>query len=115
MTAEGRGSLPVALGERSRGAIAQAQANHLALARPDGQPIMRGDLRSLLLRVDRFLLTVDDKTVDAVLDVGAPIGHAENALGVGLVLREQQRGVAVAVQVTFAQFGINRLDGRRRR
>ena len=58
---------------------------------------------------------MDDVVVDAVLDVRAAIGDAEDALGVGLVLGEQQRHVPFAVEVAFAQFGIDGLDDSVRR
>ena len=76
---------------------------------------MRRRLGALLLRVHRLFLAVDDVVVDAVLDVGAAVGHAEDALRVGLVLREQQRRVALAVEVALAQLGIDRLDDALRR
>ena len=60
-------------------------------------------LGPFLLRVHRVLLAVDDVVVDAVLDVGTAVGNAEDALRVGFVLGEQQRRVAVAVEVALAQ------------
>ena len=51
-----------------------------------------------------------DIVVDAVLDVGGSVGNAEDPLGVGFVLREQQGHVAFAIQVSLAQIGIDRLD-----
>jgi hypothetical protein len=67
-------------------------------------------LRSLLLRIYRRLLAAYDIVVDAVLDVGSPVGNAEDPLGIGFVLREQQRHIAFTVQVALAQFGIDCLD-----
>ena len=58
---------------------------------------------------------MDDVVVDAVLDVRAAVGHAEDALRVGFVLREQQRHVAFAVEVALAQLGIDCLDDALRR
>ena len=46
---------------------------------------------------------MNDVVVDAVLDVGRSVGDAKNALRVGLVLREQEGNVAVAVKVELAQ------------
>ena len=70
--------------------LVQPEPNHLAFAGLDRQPIMGRGLRPLLLRIHRVLLAVDDVVVDAVLDVGGAIGHAEDALRVGFVFREQQ-------------------------
>ena len=53
-------------------------------------------------------LAVDDVVVDAVLDVRGAVGDAEDALGVGLVLGEQQRDIALAVEVALAQLGDRR-------
>ena len=66
-------------------------------------------LGSLLLRIDGRCLAVDDVVVDAVLDVGGPVRHAEDPLRIGFVLREQQGHVAFAIQVALAQVGIDRL------
>src|SRR5262249_61814047 len=40
----------------------------------------------------------------------APVGDTDDALGVGLLLREQQRRLPIAVEVALSQFGIRRLD-----
>ena len=48
-------------------------------------------------------LAVDDVVVDAVLDVGRPIGHAKDALRVGFVLGEEQGRVPLAVEVALAE------------
>ncbi len=69
---------------------------------------------AFVLRVHGLLPTVDDVVVDAVLDVRAAVGHAEDALGVGLVLREQQRRVAFAVEVSLSERGMDRLNDARR-
>ncbi len=50
----------------------------------------------------------DHAVVDAVLDVRGPVGDAEDALRVGLVLREQEGHITVAVQVELAEFGVRR-------
>ena len=46
------------------------------------------------------------------LTYGVRFGDAEQPLGVGLVLGEQQRGVALAVEVALAQLGMRRRDRR---
>ena len=48
-------------------------------------------LCSSFLGIYGAFLPVNDVVVDAVLDVRAAVGNAEDALRVGLVLREQQR------------------------
>ena len=52
---------------------------------------MHGSLRSALLRIDGVFLAMDDVIVDAVLDIGAAVRHAEDSLRVGLVFREEER------------------------
>lgn len=71
---------------------------------------MRRDLGSFQVRVHGPLLAVDHVVVDSVLDVRRPIGNAKNALGIGFVLREQERNVSLAIEVPFSESGINRLD-----
>ena len=91
-----------------RGRRGQAQAHHLGGAGGDGQRVVRGRLRAFALRVDGIGTAVQEVLVDAVLDVGRGRGDAEDPPGVGLVLREQERRGAVAVQVARAQLGMGR-------
>ena len=86
-----------------------AEADRLRLTWIDGQPIMGRRFRPLLLRIHHVRPTVDDIVVDTVLDVGAAIGNAEDALSVGLVLGKQPGRVAVAVEVALAEYGVDYL------
>ena len=107
-------ALAVALGQRRR-ATSQAQPDHLAFAGLHRQPVVGRGLGARLLRVHRVRLAVDDEVVDPVLDVRAAVGHAEDPLRVRLVLGEQQRRIAVAVEVALAQRRVDRLDDAARR
>ena len=53
---------------------------------------------------------MDDVVVDAVLDEGSAVLHAEQPLRVGFVFREQQRRLALAIEITLAQLGFVRPD-----
>ena len=44
------------------------------------------------------------------LDIGAAIGHAEDALRVGFVIRKQQRWLVVTVKKPLPEFEMRRLD-----
>src|SRR5262250_1830351 len=66
---------------------------------------MRRDLGSLLLRVHSLFAAMDNIVIDAVLDIRTAVGNAEDALGVGFIFGEKQGRVAVAVEVSFSQFG----------
>ena len=72
-------------------------------------------LRSGFLRIHRPGLTENDAVVDAVLDVRAAVGNAEDALRVGFVFREQKRRVPFAVKVPFSKLGAGGLDDAARR
>ena len=94
---------------KAAGARREPQPNHLA-TRPGCtvSAIVGRHLGPVLLRIHRVLLAVDDVVVDAVLDVGTAVGHAEDPLRVGFVLGEQQRHVALAIEVALAQLGMRR-------
>jgi hypothetical protein len=53
---------------------------------------------------------VNDKIVDAVLDVRGPIGDPKDPLGIRFILGEEQRRIPVAVKVALAQPGVDGLD-----
>ena len=67
---------------------------------------MRRRLGADPLGIDRILLAVHDVAVDPIFDVRAAVGRSEDTLRVGLILSEQQRDISLAVQVTFAEFGV---------
>src|SRR2546425_3069592 len=96
--------------QRGRGNLREAEPNDLALARADAQVIVRGGFRPLLVRVHSLTLAVDEVVVDAVLDVRAAAGGSEDALRVGLVLREQQGRVTLTIEVALSQAGTHGLD-----
>src|SRR4029079_12806186 len=104
------GAIP--LGEGGRGLVAQPQANYLTRAGADRNAGMGARVRRLPRRVRHVVLAVDDVVVDAVLDVGAAVGHAEDPLRVGLVLGEQQLRLARAVEEAPAELGVAALHGR---
>ena len=89
---------------------AEPEPNHLAFAGRHVQVIMRGGLRPFLLGIHGLLATVDDVVVDAILDVWAAIGDAENALGVRFVFGKEQWHGPLAREVALPQFGIDGLD-----
>jgi hypothetical protein len=63
---------------------------------------MSRGLCALLLRIDCVLPAVNNAVVDAVLDVRAVIGSAENALRVGFVLGEQERWISRGLARIYA-------------
>ena len=94
--AEGRGG---------RGVV-KPQPERLRLAGLDGEGIVRGGLRALLLGIHRVRAAMDDAAVDPVLDEGRPVGGVEETLGVGLVLGEEERGRAITGEVPRAELGV---------
>src|SRR5215471_18156734 len=68
--------------------------------------IMGGSFGAGVRRVDRLLLSVHDGVVDAVFDVRIGVGRAKEPRVVGLVLGEEQRDVALTVQVALAYEGV---------
>src|SRR5262249_33469547 len=77
------------------------QLDALACAHRDA--IVGGGLGPDLLRIHRLGAAMHQVVVDAVLDPAAAVGRAEEALVVGLVLREDERRVLVAEEIALAQ------------
>ena len=69
--------------------VGQPQSNHHRLARTNREPVVRRCLRSGVLRIDGFSDPIHDIVIDPVFYVGSAILRSEQALGVGLVFREQ--------------------------
>ena len=70
-------------------------------------------LRSRFLGVDGVVISVDHVVVDSIFDVRRGVGRAKDPLVVGLVFREQQRDISLAVQIALPQIGVrgcNRLS-----
>jgi hypothetical protein len=63
-------------------------------------------LRPRSIGIHRFAAAVDDVAVDPILDVGRAVGRAEEALGVGLVLGEEQLRGTVAGKKPIAETGV---------
>ncbi len=72
----------------------QPQPHRGAAAGRQLEAVPRRRLRADGRRVDGALPPGDDAVVERVLDVRRPVGFAEQALGVGLVVGEQQLGEA---------------------
>ena len=100
---------------RPRRDVGEPQPNHLALAggRPSGDSGPRP--WSLLLRVHRALLAVDDVVVDAVLDVGRAVGTPKMRCVLVSFSVNSSGDVAFAVEVALAELGIDGLDDAARR
>ena len=96
--------------EVGRTDVGEAQAEDLMSAGVDGEAIVGRGLRARLPGVHGLLLAQYHAVVDPILDVRGPVGDPEDALGVGLVLGEQERDIPVAVQEELAQFGMIRGD-----
>ena len=79
-------------------AVAEAQAHAGALARTQAQGVVGSGLGAGLGRVHALAAGVHHAFVDAVLDVWVLIPSAVEALEVGLVFGEQQRGRAFTVE-----------------
>ena len=88
--------------------LGEAQANDAMSARLDGEAIVGRGFRARPPGIHGLRPAQDHAVVDAVLDVRGPVGDAEDALRVGLVLREQEGHISVAVQVELAEFGVRR-------
>ena len=63
-------------------------------------------LRPRSIGIHRFAAAVDDVAVDPILDIGRAVGRAEEALGVGLVLGEEQLRGTVAGKKPIAETGV---------
>ena len=97
--------------------IGEAPAHRDRLAGGDRRVVVRGGLRALLRGVDPVGPAMHDGLADAVLDVGSGIGDAKEALGVGVVLGEQERGPvrkAVEIPPASAEVGVLGAHGRPR-
>src|SRR5271166_4841684 len=69
---------------------------------------MRGGFSPGFRRVDRIVISVDNVLVNSVFDVRRGVGRAEDSLVVGLIFREQQRDISLAVQIALPQIGVRR-------
>ena len=78
-------------GERMGGLrrVGQAEPDGHRLAGTNFETVMSGGLGPDLRRADRIGLPVHDERVKGVFDVGAGIGHAEETLGIRVILGEQ--------------------------
>ena len=85
------------------GDIRQAETDHSGSAGRHGDPIVGGGLRPHLLGIDRPVLTVDDVVIDSILDERRAVRDAEDSQSIRLVLGEEERGIALAVQEPFAE------------
>ncbi len=109
-----RGVELVGLGAAQRQRAVELRAQRIAAGRLDvGQPqaharvsaggyleaLTRRGLGALSVRVDGGRVSADDVLMEGVLDVRRGAGRAEDALGVGLVLGEEQLGVGSDVEV----------------
>ncbi len=99
----------------ARGGVGEPQAQHRLLSRLELETVVRRHLGAGAVRVHRLPAPVDDVVVDAVLDVGAGVRAAEEALVVGLVLGEEQRRLALHVQPALAELGVRGRDHPRAR
>ena len=101
--------------ERTRGLrrIGQAEPDLDRLAGADLEAVVGGRLGADLRRVDGVGVPVHDERVEGVLDVGARVGRAEEPLGVRLVLGEEQRRRAIAVEPSIAELRVRRRDDAR--
>ena len=89
--AVGQNLVEVVAEGRLGGGLAQPHAHHLGGSRVDSQQVPRRALAPGPIRVDRGGAG-HHMVVDAVLGEGRGVGGAEHALGVGLVVAEQQLG-----------------------
>jgi hypothetical protein len=79
--------------------VVQTKTHRHALFRIEAQRVPCRAFCAALLRVHGGRVAVDDEPMKGVLRVGGP-GVPEQPFGVGLVVGEEQRRVAVAVQPT---------------
>ena len=105
---DGVKALPERFGRRR---CAEAQSNRNRGAGFHGQGIVGRDLGARVLGVDGLLDAVDDVVVNPVLDVRRPVRHANQPLGVRLVLGEKQRGRAVGIEEALAELRVRHRDG----
>jgi hypothetical protein len=84
----------------------ESQAELDGCPRLDRELVVRRRLRPRLRRVHGVPLTVDEVAIERVLHPRTRVRLAEDAEAVRLVLGEQQRGTAVAVEVPVAELGM---------
>ena len=52
------------------------------------------------------MISLNYVVVDSVFDVRRGVGRAEDPFVVGLIFREQQRDISLAVQIALTQIGV---------
>jgi hypothetical protein len=90
--------------------IAQAQTKRPRFSGLHGDRIMSCRLGPRLPRVYRVVAAVDEISVETILDVRRAVGRAEEALGVGLILGEEQLGGAFAAEEPFTEIRVRGAD-----
>ena len=90
--------------------VGQAKPDLNRSAGSDLESIVGGRLGTLGRRVYCSAIPVHDKRVEGVFDVGTRVRLAEQPLGVGVVLGEQQWRLPVAVEPSFTQLGMRRCN-----
>ena len=72
--------------------------------------IMRRRLGSHALRIDSFMPAMNHVIVKRILHVWSAVRYMEETVNIGLVLREQNPGRGIELQLKFAQRGMLRHD-----
>lgn len=87
----------------------------MALFGADGEMIMRGNFGAVFAWVDGVGLAAHEISVDGVFDEGCGVLAAEKLFGVGFVFGEEERGLAVAIEIAVAESRFRGADNGRRR
>ena len=90
--------------------VREPEARARARAGAEREPVVRRRLRTDPPRVDRIRSPLDDVAADAVLDVRARVRASPEALGVRVVLGEEELGRAGAVEPPGAERRVIALD-----
>ena len=67
---------------------------------------MRGRLRPRLRWVHGVLIPLNHVIVDSIFHIPTGVDSSEEPFIVGLIFREQQRDLSLAVQIAFPQLGM---------
>jgi len=85
------------------GGARQPQANRLFFTGSDRQLAVGGSLGAGLPGIDGIMPLVDEKAVETVLDIGAAVRCAGDALMIGFILGKEQRHVPFTAEIVIVE------------
>ena len=93
--------------------VGETETDRHRLAGADFEAVVGGGLGADLRGIDRGGVPLHDERVEGVLDVGTRVGSVEQPLRIGVVLGEEQRRRAIAVEPAIAKVRMRRGDDAR--